>query len=98
MTSPAKPVETGESPERGIEPEEVDLPNIVLDDELYAKAKGLLKMAVGNVLKVFDMYGMGAHIGQAQDEIVRLAEDFGLAVRGIDEKPISIEYIRRDRA
>ena len=69
---------------------------IVLDEESYAKAVGLFRMAVGGVLSVFNMYGMGEHIGPAQEEIVKLAEDFGQVVRGVD-KPISLDYIRRDK-
>jgi len=67
---------------------------IVLSDEDYAKAVGQFRLAVGAVLQPFDMYGMGVFIKGAQDEIVKLAEDFGLRVRGYD-KPISINYIRR---
>jgi len=71
-----------------------ELPSISLSDYDYMKAVGMFRMAVGAVLKVFDMYGMGIYIGGAQTEIIKLAEDFGLAVRG-EDKPISIEYIRR---
>lgn len=67
----------------------------VLSDESYATAIGQFRMAVGGVLRVFDMYGMGVYIGNAQEEIVRLAEDFGQRVRGNLDKPISLEYIRR---
>lgn len=77
------------------EAEEMDeLPSICLSDESYAKAVGLLRMQIGAILQPFDMYGLGVFIRGAQDEIVKLAEDFGLVVRGVD-KPISIEYIRR---
>ena len=69
---------------------------VVLTDADYAKAVGLFRMAVGGVLSVFNMYGMGDYIGAAQEEIVKLAEDFGQVVRGVD-KPISLEYIRRDK-
>lgn len=68
---------------------------IVLDDADYAKAVGQFKLAVGAVLSAFAMYGMDVFIGGAQEEIVRLAEDFGQRVRGVD-KPISIEYVRRN--
>ena len=68
---------------------------IVLNDEDYNKAVGQFKLAVGAVLTCFNMYGMSAYIGGAQTEIVQLAEDFGQRVRGLD-KPISIEYIRRN--
>lgn len=68
---------------------------VVLSDEDYAKAVGQLKLAVGAVLSAFSMYGMDVYIAGAQTEIVKLAEDFGLRVRGID-KPISLEYVRRN--
>ena len=74
-----------------------DLGFVVLSDESYEKAVGLFRMAVGGVLSVFNMYGLGAYIGQAQNEIVKLAEDFGLVVRGDPDKPISLEYIRREK-
>ena len=67
---------------------------VVLSDEEYAKAIGQLRLAVGAVLSVFNMYGMDVYFRGAQEEIVKLAEDFGLRVRGVD-KPISIEYVRR---
>lgn len=41
-------------------------------------------------------YGMEPFVQGAINEIVSLAEDFGLRVRGID-KPLSIELIRRNR-
>lgn len=69
---------------------------LILDDESYAKAVGQLKLAIGAVLSVFSMYGMDVYIRGAQDEIVQLAEDFGQRVRGDLDKPISIEYIRRN--
>ena len=68
---------------------------IVLSDDEYNKAIGQLRLAVGSVLSVFNMYGQGVYIKGALEEIVRLAEDFGIRVRGID-KPISVEYIRRN--
>jgi len=70
---------------------------IVLSEESYGKAVGLFRMAIGGVLSVFNMYGMGAYIGQAQNEITKLAEDFGLVVRGDLDKPISLDYIRREK-
>jgi len=76
---------------------EEELGYIVLNDEDYAKAVGQFRLAVGAVLSVFNMYGMGVYIGGAQKELVKLAEDFGQRVRGDLDKPISIEYIRREK-
>jgi len=69
----------------------------VLSDESYEKAVGQFRMAVGGVLSVFNMYGMGVYMGAAQEEIVRLAEDFGQRIRGDLDKPISIDYVRRSK-
>lgn len=72
-----------------------DLGYVVLSDEDYAKAVGQFRLAVGGVLTVFNMCGMGVYIGETQETIVKLAEDFALRVRGDLDKPISVEYIRR---
>ena len=74
-----------------------ELGYIVLSDESYDKAVGQFRIAVGGVLKVFDMYGMSAYFLGAQTEIVKLAEDFGQRIRGDLNKPISVEYIRRSK-
>ena len=71
-------------------------PAIWLDDEQYEKAVGSLRLQVANVLSGFNFYGLGIMIGPAVEEIVKLSEDFGLRVRGID-KPIALEYIRRKK-
>jgi 6-pyruvoyl-tetrahydropterin synthase len=74
-----------------------------LSDEEYQKAITQLRMQVygvfdflkvDNKLPVKYLYGMGEFIEGAVDEIVRLAEDFGLRVRKID-KALSLEIIRR---
>ncbi len=76
-----------------------------LPDEDYRKAVGQLRMqltAVFDFLKVDDklpiryFHGMGEFIPGAVEEIIKLAEDFSLRVRGVD-KPISIEHVRRKR-
>ena len=80
-------------------------PLVYLPDAEYNKAIGQLRMQVAGVfdfLKVDDsipvryVYGMGEFIPGAITEIVKLAEDFSLRVRGQD-KIISIEHVRRKR-
>ena len=65
-----------------------------LPKEEYDKAIGQFGLQVGGILSVFDLYGLGVFIPQAQEEIKKLAEDFSLRVRGVD-KPISLEEVRR---
>lgn len=81
-------------------------PAYYLPDEEYQKALSQLRMQVAGVfdfLKVDDklpiryVYGMGEFIPGAITEIVKLAEDFSLRVRGMKDKPISIEHVRRKR-
>ena len=74
-----------------------------LEKEEYNKAIGQLRRQVSGVfdfMKVDDkipvryMYGMGEGVDSAVEEIIKLAEDFGMRVRGIDQA-ISLEIIRR---
>jgi hypothetical protein len=84
-----------------------ELGYIVLGDDEYQKAISQLRMQMAGVfdfLKVEDggdirvryLYGLDVYIPGAIDEAVKLAEDFGLRVRGVD-KPISIDYVRRNK-
>jgi len=72
-------------PPPGIPPETYWLSN-----EDYQKVVGHLSFDIQKVLGVFDCYGQGIFIRQATAEITRIAENFGLRVRGID-KIITIE-------
>ena len=72
-----------------------ELGYVVLSDEDYAKAVGQFRLAVGALLSVFHRYGLNVFIPGVQDEIVKLAEDFGQRIRGDLDKPISLEYVRR---
>ena len=74
-----------------------DKPVHYLPDDEYAKAIGQFRLATGYLLSVFDLHGLGIYIPGVQDEIVKLAEDYGLRIRGVN-KPISIEYIRRKKS
>lgn len=75
-----------------------------LPQQEYDKIIGQFRLQVAGVfdfLKVDEklpvryQYGMGAFVPSAIEEIVRLAEDFGLRVRGAD-KPLSIELMRQN--
>lgn len=75
-----------------------------LPQDDYDKAVGQLRLQLSGVfdfLKVDDklpvryQYGMQVFIPSAIEEIVQLAEDFGLRVRGIP-KPIALELVRRN--
>ena len=67
---------------------------IVLTDEEYAKYRFLLQAGITQILAPFRMYGFQHDIPEAIMEIMKLVEDWGLAIRGVD-KPGSIEYVRR---
>jgi len=74
-----------------------------IPDEKYQKAIGQLRLQVTGIfdfmrvdekLPARYMYGLGDYIPKAVEEIVKLAEDFGLRIRGVD-KQISLEHVRR---
>ncbi len=66
-----------------------------LPDEDYAKAIGQFRLQLNAVFQPFQMYGMDTFVPGAINEVIQLAEDFSLRVRGDRDKPISIDYIRR---
>lgn len=61
----------------------------------YDKAVGQLRLQLNGVMSPFRFYGQDVFVGQAVEEIIKLCEDFGLRVRGVD-KPLSLELIRRN--
>lgn len=65
-----------------------------LSDEDYAKAQGQLRLQLNAVFGPFRVHGLDVYIPGAIAEIVKLAEDFSLRVRGAD-KPLDIGRIRR---
>ena len=65
-----------------------------LPQEEYDKAVGQFRLQLNGIFEPFRKYGLAEFIPGAIKEIVELAEDFGLRVRGVD-KPISLDYIRR---
>jgi len=64
-----------------------------LSEDDYKKAVSQLRMQINGVLTIFNVYGQDVFIPSAVGEIVKLCEDFGLRVRGVD-KAISLEIIR----
>lgn len=66
-----------------------------LPDEEYQKVVGQLRLQLNGVLAPFNAYGLGVFIPGAVTEIVKLCEDFGLRVRGVD-KAISLEMVRKE--
>jgi reverse gyrase len=72
-------------------------PRAWLPDDEYEKAVGQLRQHVNVLLmETFNKHGYDALVPGTTKEIVKLAEDFGLRIRGVD-KPISIEYVRRKK-
>lgn len=66
-----------------------------LSDESYQKAVTQLRLNLSGVFKPFSLYGQDIFIPSAIAEVVKLCEDFGLRVRGVD-KIISLEVVRRN--
>ena len=67
-----------------------------LPDEEYQKLIGGLRLQLNGVFGPFCgkvHYGMDVFVPGAINEVVRLCEDFGLRVRGIDH-PMNLEMIR----
>ena len=65
-----------------------------LSDKDYDKAVTQLRLSLNGVFRIFAMYGQDVHIPRAVLEASKLAEDFGLRVRGIDQ-PITLEKVIR---
>ena len=65
-----------------------------LPDDEYQKAKGQLRLQLNGVFIPFHGYGHDTFIPEAINQVIELAEDFGLRVRGVD-KPIQAKHIRR---
>lgn len=66
-----------------------------LPQDEYTKATTQLRTNIAGALFDLRLYGQGEIVDQAIVEIMKLAEDFGLRVRGID-KPVSLEQVRRE--
>ena len=64
--------------------------NIVwLDSESYQKAEGQLRLSLNGVFSPFNELGHHIFIPGAIDEVIQLAVDFSLRLRGVD-KPIRV--------
>jgi len=72
-----------------------ELGYITLSEEDYAKGRFLLQGSITKILEPLRMYGQSDYVNQAIIELTKLAEDWGVYVRGDLTKPISVEYIRR---
>jgi len=61
----------------------------------YDKAVGQLRLQLSGVFQPFKCYGLDVFIPGALAEAVRLSEDFGLRVRGVDH-PLSLDMVRQN--
>jgi len=55
-----------------------------LPDENYQKAIGQLRLQINGALRPLRSYGQAVYCDQTADAIVKLCEDFGLRVRGVE--------------
>jgi len=55
-----------------------------LPEKDYRKAIGQFKLQLNGIMNCFRCYGMDADVDSASEEIVRLAEQLGMRVRGKD--------------
>ncbi len=68
-----------------------------LEEDLYAKGKFLVRGAITQILEPLEMYGQKEYVLSAVEEIWKIVEDWGFWVRGDLSKPISVDYIRRNK-
>lgn len=67
-----------------------------IDEEHYQKAIGQFRLQLNGIMSCFRCYGLGNDVNEASEEIVRLAENFGMLVRGKDA-PIAVRATPRRR-
>jgi len=67
-----------------------------LSENDYKKAVWSLRSSVTSLFRPLRQYGQGVYCDEAIEHIVRLCEDFGLRVRGVDH-PIETELTARNR-
>ena len=56
------------------------------DEDTYKKARWHLRVVLDDVLTVFEMYGLGAYIPGAVEEILQAADDYALVLRGVNKQ------------
>ena len=68
-----------------------------LPEDEFKKATGQLKLQVGEILSVFNIYGLNALVPGAVEEIIEVAFDFSKRVRGEKDQPIRVKVRRNPR-
>lgn len=63
----------------------------------WDKATGQLRLQVGEILSVFNIYGLHDLIPGALEEIIEVAFDFSKRVRGEKDQPIRVKRRRNPR-
>ena len=68
-----------------------------LAQEEFDKAKGQLRLQVGEILSVFNIYGLDTLVPGAIDEILEVADDYSKRLRGEANQPIRVKKKRNTR-
>ncbi|MFH1231241.1 MAG: hypothetical protein V1709_07060 [Planctomycetota bacterium] len=69
-------------------------PEPYLSDEDYHKLLIKLRMQFNGVFDPYHIHGLDIYVLGSVDECVKLAEDFGEVLRGVD-KPLSLEIVKK---
>ena len=67
---------------------------IRIEDDSYSKLQFHLRTQTHAILNVFRVYGLQLQVDIAEKEVVKLAENFGMAVRG---KNIPIDVLDKPK-
>jgi hypothetical protein len=67
-----------------------------IPQESYDKAVGQFRLQLNGIMNCFRCYGLQDDVDGAIIEIIKLAEQFGMRVRGVD-KPIHVRSTPRPR-
>ena len=65
-----------------------------IPQEQYDKALGQFRLQLGSIMNCFRCYGLDQDVDGASDEIVKLAEQFGMRIRG-KNIPIRVREVPR---